>query len=389
MIYISKGIKGLSLNSKQLISGLFLVSLLGLMPIFSSPLSACVFQEKTPLAGEPVFSKKEYNDWLRKQRDPSLETEVKIKSTVNTFFLAKYESWVSGKLLDFEFLFDRVDSQAQEDYVYERGLMHYLLEGWKYIGNLLSHYEYEPKFYDLKIEGKKATVMMRPKAGIVHRKTPDVIDNGPWTDYIFKLEFVSDQWLIKSIRCNDELHEIYPHGTDFEQLTLALPDKIKAFNDAAEAEHREKMQNDPKYREFIERRRKQQQERFSQQRKNEEKRLQVYHEIAGDYRFIIEEKTVHVSFYVQDRYLMGKRENESEGIVLQRIEGNPMEFKFRSPDGYVYELRFLRDENGTIEKCLMSKEGEEYKGLKVKELNISFLCLRCKIPNRRSMDKMV
>jgi len=373
VIYIFKGIKGLSLNSTQLISRVFVVLFLGLMPIFSSSLFAHLFQEKTPLAGEPVFPKKEYSDWLKQQGDPFLETEAKIKSTVNTFFLVKYESWVSGKLMDFNFLFDQSDPQAHEDYAYERSLMHYLLEGWKYIGNLLSHYEYEPKFYDLKIEGKKATVMMRPKAGIIHRKTPDVIDNGPWTDYIFKLEFVSGNWLIKSIRCNDELHESYPHGTNFEQLALDLPDKIKAFNDTAEAEHRERMQNDPKYKEFIERRREQQKEQFSQQRKNEEKRLQVYHEIAGDYRFIIEEKTLDISFYVQDRYLMGKQENESEGIVLQRIEGNPMEFKFRTPDGRVYELRFLRDENGKIEKCLMSKEGKEYEGFKVRELNMSFL----------------
>jgi hypothetical protein len=372
MIYISKGIKGLSLNSKQLISKTFLILFLGLMQVLSSSLSAHSFQEKTPLAGDPVFPKKEYNDWLNRQQDPFLETEAKIKSTVNTFFLIKYESWVNGALLDFALLFDQSDPQAQEDYAYERGLMHHLLEGWKYIGNLLSHYEYEPKFYDLKIEGKKAIVMMRPKAGIVHRKTPDVIHNGPWTDYIFKLEFVSGQWLIKSIHCNDELHEIYPHGTDFEQLALALPDEIKAFNDTAEAEHREKMQNDSRYREFIEKRREQQKELFSQQRKNEEKRLQVYQEIAGDYRFIIEEKTVYISFYVQDRYLMGKQENESEGIVLQRIEGNPMEFKFRTPDGCVYELRFLRDENGKIEKCLMSKEGKEYEGLKIRELDISF-----------------
>lgn len=388
VLYTSTGIKGLSLNSSQLISRTFLILFLGLILIISSSLSSHLYQKKTPLVGDPISPKKEYNDWLMQQGDPSLETETKIKSTVNTFFLVKYESWVKGRLLDFDFLFDQSNPQADEDYAYERGLMHYLLEGWKYIGYLLSHYEYQPKFYDLKIEGEKAIVMMRPKAGIVHRKTPDIINNGPWTDYIFKLEFLSGQWLIKSIHCNDELHESYPHGTNFEQLAEALPDKVKAFNAMAEAERQEKMQNDSRFREFIEKRREQQQERFSQQKKNKEKRLQVYHAIAGDYRFILEEKTVLISFYVQDRYLMGKQENESEGIVLQRIEGNPMEFKFRPLDGYVYELRFIRDENGKIEKCLLSVEGRKYEGLKARDLIISFLEFLVKFPYEQYTEKI-
>ena len=105
----------------------------------------------------------------QKQRDPSLETEAKTKSTVNTFFLARHESWVSGKLLDFEFLFDQSNPQAQEDYAYERGLMYYFLEAHTFRESLLYRYEYVPKFYEIKSNGREATVVMRPNAKIFRK----------------------------------------------------------------------------------------------------------------------------------------------------------------------------------------------------------------------------
>ena len=93
--------------------------------------------EQTKLAGKVTFPEKEYKEWQITQFNPDLNAEEKIKSTINTFFIAKYESWVKGILFDFDFLFDQTDVQAHEDYAYERGLMHYLLEGWKLIDDLL------------------------------------------------------------------------------------------------------------------------------------------------------------------------------------------------------------------------------------------------------------
>ncbi len=349
----------MNFSNKRKILPTFVISIIAILTL-------CLFAyaQKTNLAGNVVFPENEYNEWLRIQLDPNLEAEDKIKSTVNSFFLIKYESWVKGTLLDFGFLFDEANPQACEDYAYERGLMHYLLEGWKLIDNLLIVYEYTPKFYDLKTDGKKATVAMRPKASIFRRISPDREDNGPWTVYTISLELLSGHWLIRSIQCDDELHESCPHGTDFEQLASALPDEWRKWDAKVESAHQGRMQNDPRYREFIEKRRKARQEHLIKQRQEEEERLQIYNEIAGVYIFKFEGKVVLISFYVQGRYLVGKQENEPEEIVLHITEGNPLKFKFRPLDGNVYKLKFERDISGMITKCLLTFNMKEYEGLK-------------------------
>jgi hypothetical protein len=319
---------------------------------------------QTKIAGQAVHPDKAYSEWIQAQSNPDLKPEDKIKSTVNAFFIIKYDSWVQGTLLDFGFLFAQTDPQAYEDYAYERGLMHYLLEGWKYGNNLLLSYEYQPKFYDLKVNDQEATVVMRPKAGIVHRKMPQRVHNGPWTDYVFSLELTGGQWLIRKVLCNDENHEIYPHGTDFGQLAADLPDRLKEYNARvaqAEVEHRERMQKDPEYRKFIEGREKMRQERLNAP-KIEPERLEFYNKISGYYEA---GKKLVLFIYVHNNRLMARWKHDPEGEIMQQTGTSQYEFSLNSKNGQTYHLKFIIDDENRTIKCLIQNGKLELETTKI------------------------
>ncbi|MHB8094136.1 MAG: hypothetical protein ACYDH0_04265 [Candidatus Aminicenantales bacterium] len=143
----------------------FLLAAISLNSAGSLPLQ--IHPAQTVLAGEAEFPKEYYDKWLAAQRDPSLNEEAKVKSTIDTYFILKYESWKTGKLLDFGFLFDLGSTKAFEDYAYERGIHLVFLTGQSYWERLLIRYDYQPKYEKIKIEGQTAEVQVRPFAEIV------------------------------------------------------------------------------------------------------------------------------------------------------------------------------------------------------------------------------
>jgi hypothetical protein len=319
---------------------------------------------KTKIAIQAVHPDRAYSEWNKAQSDPDLKPEDKVRSTVNTFFIIMYDSWVEGTLLDFGFLFAQTDPQACEDYAYEKGLMHYLLEGWKYWNVLLAVYDYHPIFYSLKVNEREATVAMSPKASIFFQRRPDQRESGPWTDYVFSLESVSGHWLIRSVRCNDENHEIYPHGTDFGQMAADFPDRMKEYNARvaqAEVEHRERMQNDPEYRKFIEGREKMRQERLNAP-KIEPERLEFYNKISGYYE--AENKMV-IFICVHNNRLMARWEHNPEGGIMQPTDTSPEEFTIRGKDGETYHLTFIIDDENKTIKCLIQDGKSELETTKI------------------------
>jgi hypothetical protein len=160
---------------------------------------------------------------------------------------------------------------------------------------------------------------------------------------------VNGQWLIRRVGCDDENHEYYPHGTDFEQLAADLPDRIRAFNEGAEAEHRERIQNDPKYREMMESREKMRQERLNAP-KIEPERLEFYNKISGYYQ---SGNKLVIFFYVHNNMLMATWKHNPEGAVMQPIGTSPHEFSLKGENGQAYHLKFVIDEQGGITKCLI------------------------------------
>ncbi|MHB8094133.1 MAG: amidase domain-containing protein [Candidatus Aminicenantales bacterium] len=190
-----------------------------------------LYSGQTVLAGEAEFPKEYYDKWLAAQRDPSLNEEAKVKSTIDTYFILKYESWKTGKLLDFGFLFDLENTKAFEDYAYERGILLCFIAGQRYFKSLLIRYDYKPTYLKANIDERIANVLIRPTAEIVQADTNGTIDTTPWTDHNLSLIILDGTWLIRSLFTDDEIHDTMPRGTDFDTRARTLPARNKALEE--------------------------------------------------------------------------------------------------------------------------------------------------------------
>lgn len=451
------------------------------------------------LAGQAVFPAKAHREWLEVQKNPDIDPASKVKCTIDTFLILKYESLKEGTLFDFGFLFNLSDEPGEHEYANERGLLFLRIVGYRALGSLIEHYDYRPRYGDINIRGKQAEVSMHSSDQIVHSDTPDRLNNFGWGAYTISLKEINSNWLIYHLDCADETYIKHPCGTDFlpeatsilennlthEEFTithsevlqkqkkqaLALYAEISGkyvfemdegkiavvfgvmnaklvakfdeyvvgvqliplrrrdlafsaitptgviydlqfFMDSLgnltkcqmkildeqhtgaktddsseldpsmaifpgynkdlyaemEAEVR-RMDTDPDYKKFIEERKERLQASLAAQRKEAEKRVRIYHEISGEYRFEMNGKLVSISFHVQDRFLVGRYDKSAKGVILQIIEENPLEFEFRPYDNVVYSLRFERSKEGNIKKCFIKTASQWFEGEKVDKLS--------------------
>ena len=334
------------------------VSLIAILFLYSYG----VQNEQQKLAGNAAFPLEIHQRWLEIQNDASSDTISKIKSTIDAYFRVIFESWLRGILLDFGFLFDQSDTDAFEDYTYERGLFHLYLTGQMYWSGPLIHYDYKPVYDHIKLSGMSSSVLMRPKTTIVSGDTPDRVGTALWSGHNFSLNLKGNQWLIQDITTDDEFRSSYPRNTNFDKLAATFADRMRTYEIEDKKEDEERRRKDPRYKKNIESRIKSQREDFAKQRQEEQDRIIRYHDIAGEYIF---EELGMVLFFVQDRYLVAKEESQTEGVILQQVEHNPLEFQFRPRIGEVSELKFLRDETGKVTKCYLRKNGKEYQGQRV------------------------
>jgi len=91
----------------------------------------------------------------------------------------------------------------------------------------------------------------------------------------------------------------------------------------------------------------------------------LYAEIAGDYEFDMQGQVMVVTFYVEEGKLFGAPEGEDTEEVVP-VEGEALKFTIDVPQA-LYELTFVRDESGKIFKCLVSANGMEMEGIKIKK----------------------
>lgn len=479
----------------------FLMTFLLICPLSSSSQQNIIppDENQKSLAEHAIFPEKEHKEWLEVQKNPGIDSASKIKCTIDTFLILKYESLKKGMLFDFGFLFDLSDEQGEHEYANERGSLFLRIVGWRALGNLIEHYDYRPRYRDIDIRGKLAKASMYSSDHIVHFDSPDILNNFGWGGYEISLTKIDENWLIYHLDSTDETYTMFPRETDFlieakrilennltnkdfeitrsevlqkrkeqalilyaeiageyvfeqkekkiaisfgvinskfvakfEELDLGIrliplsrrdmafsaitptgeiydlqfvrnslgnvakcqmnildrqhigiktkqgsnlnvsmdvfPGYNKAYYAELEADAK-RYDTDPRLKEFIERRRERQKEHFARQREEGEKRIQIYHEISGKYRFEIEKEFVSIFFYVQDRYLLGIFDDSSEGVVLQRIEKDPLEFEFRPHHNVVYTLRFQRGKDGNIKKCFIQIENQLYEGEKLDILN--------------------
>lgn len=90
-------------------------------------------------------------------------------------------------------------------------------------------------------------------------------------------------------------------------------------------------------------------------------------EIIGDYNFEFQGQSLVVQFTEQDGKLFGAPPGETPEEI-QPVEGKPLCFDVTvSTNGDYYFLEFVRNDQGAIDKCVMTVQGLTIDGWKIKK----------------------
>ena len=88
-------------------------------------------------------------------------------------------------------------------------------------------------------------------------------------------------------------------------------------------------------------------------------------EIVGDYDFSLQGESLLVQFTEQDGKLFGAPPGETPEEI-KPVDGKPLCFDVTvSTNGQYYELQFVRNDKGVIDKCVMSVQGMVIEGIKI------------------------
>lgn len=97
-------------------------------------------------------------------------------------------------------------------------------------------------------------------------------------------------------------------------------------------------------------------------------KAKLYAEIAGVYEYEYQGQITTIIYSVEDGALYGNTEGNPEPpSLLEPVEGKELEFTATSDDGNLYIISFSRDEEGQITKSLLSTQGIEVQGIKIKK----------------------
>lgn len=89
-------------------------------------------------------------------------------------------------------------------------------------------------------------------------------------------------------------------------------------------------------------------------------------EIAGDYDFSFQGQSLLVQFMESDGKLFGAPPGETPEEI-RPVEGKPLCFDVTlAANGDYYELQFVRNDQGVIDKCVMTAQGMVVEGYKIK-----------------------
>ena len=88
-------------------------------------------------------------------------------------------------------------------------------------------------------------------------------------------------------------------------------------------------------------------------------------EIVGDYDFSYQGESLLVQFTEVDGKLFGAPPGETPEEI-KPVEGKPLCFDITvATNGQYYELQFVRNDKGVIDKCIMSVMGMVVEGMKI------------------------
>jgi hypothetical protein len=88
-------------------------------------------------------------------------------------------------------------------------------------------------------------------------------------------------------------------------------------------------------------------------------------EIVGEYSFELQGQVLVVEFTEADGKLFGAPPGQAPEEIMP-VEGKPLGFDVTvSTNGEYYELQFVRNDKGVIDKCVMTVQGMVIEGTKV------------------------
>lgn len=87
-------------------------------------------------------------------------------------------------------------------------------------------------------------------------------------------------------------------------------------------------------------------------------------EIAGDYDFDFQGQAMAINFFEKDGKLFGAPVGETPEEILP-VKGSLLKFEVTpASTGQFFELEFVRNEKGVIDKCVLKTMGSEIIGIK-------------------------
>lgn len=92
----------------------------------------------------------------------------------------------------------------------------------------------------------------------------------------------------------------------------------------------------------------------------------IYADVAGTYEFSLEGQSLILIFFVKDGLLYGKEQMDPEDVEIKPLDPEKLKFEATvQSTGRYYEIEFIRDEAGKINKCHLSSAGMELDGARV------------------------
>ncbi|HCS49875.1 MAG TPA: hypothetical protein DIW61_17180 [Candidatus Aminicenantes bacterium] len=92
----------------------------------------------------------------------------------------------------------------------------------------------------------------------------------------------------------------------------------------------------------------------------------IYADVAGTYEFTLEGQSLILIFFVKDGRLYGKEQMDPEDVEIKPLDLEKLKFEATvQSNGNYYEIGFVRDEGGKVNKCHLSSAGTELDGARV------------------------
>lgn len=321
---------------------------------------------KPETANEKInFPKKEYDDWLQFQQNPNFDDDEKIKFTITTFFRIVFESWMKREWLDFGFLFDLTDPEAMASYSYEKGFHQVWIARWRDYGIQMLRYDFQPRFLRYSKDNNQASTEATPDAKLIFNDTRDRFENSSLGYLYFSLVKQNEKWLLKGVRSESPKHNLFPKGTNIDELVKGIPGSIAIIETESELMKSLKRHGSPRNQERL----KIMQKRLDKAHTmtlQDVKRNFKFHRIEqillidGRYALVKKERPGEPSWFYFFDLVTGEKQVLNTGFYFARLH------KIKSPNWYLFHAdgtisEYTAKDFPVLIECSRIEEGEKFR----------------------------